>query len=941
MLPALLSFLVAACSFTEARPGLDIAVPRKFDRAAAVPVGPIPADWPKLFGSPELDRLGQITVTGNLDVAAAAARIIQADAQTDITSAALFPRVTGDTDASRAWSPGTIRSKRGPFTTTVSNNFQLGLTASYEVDLWGKNRFAAIAAEDNAVSTRFARDTLVLSSVAATVNAYFSLLSAQDRLKIAGANLKAARELLDAIKGRLEVGTVTALEVAEQQSVVDQQLASFSPLQQQAQQAKTAIAILAGRTPESLKVKGGSLNALKPPAIPAGVPSQLLRRRPDVAEFEAALASGDASVQSARAAMFPSVSLTASGGLESLLLKTLLRPEAAFGNLAAGVTQPLLDGGALQGQLTLERGRDLEELQSYRKAVIQALVDVENALIAIQQNTEHEKRLADVVASSQRAYDITLARLKLGTIDIVTVLNTEQTLFAAQDALAVARLARFTATASLAQALGGGWTRPAAVVLPPSPRPGSGAARGLGAGPCGSFAGAALVKRFFALTLILLVGAVVLAERFPFIHERVPWLPPIPSMSSVPSPESGVAGSSPDAPARGGARGRRFAADGPIPVLVAPSRYADVPVTADVLGTVQATNSVTVRSQVDGKLVEIDFKEGQEVKKGDVIARIDPVTFKAVYDQAVAKKAQDEAQLANAQVDLVRYQKLAETQYGSHQQADTQKALVAQYSAQIQQDQASVDNAKATLDYATIRAPIEGRTGLRLVDQGNIVHASDITGIVTIAQVKPIATVFNLPQQWLRQVNKAIGKGPLRLEARDDASADVLDTGTLDVVDNNVDQTTGTVKLKGSFPNTGVQLWPGQFVNVRLYVDTLSHVVVVPTAAVQRGPDGAFVYVANNDAVTLTKVTIGRQTETDTVVTAGLEPPAVVVTTGFTRLTDGAKIAVGPPGPAIAPERGAAPEGAAPADKPQDGSKPAGAGRRSRRKSGGAGEATQ
>ena len=192
-----------------------------------MPAGPIPADWPKLFGSPELDRLGQITATGNLDVAAAAARIIQADAQTDITSAALFPQVTGDTNASRAWSPGTIRSKRGPFTTTVSNNFQLGLTASYEVDLWGKNRFAAIAAEDNAVSTRFARDTLVLSSVAATVNAYFSLLSAQDRLKIADANLKAARELLDAIKGRLEVGTVTALEVAEQQSVVDQQLASF------------------------------------------------------------------------------------------------------------------------------------------------------------------------------------------------------------------------------------------------------------------------------------------------------------------------------------------------------------------------------------------------------------------------------------------------------------------------------------------------------------------------------------------------------------------------------------------------------------------------------------------------------------------------------------------------------------------------------------------
>jgi multidrug efflux system membrane fusion protein len=162
--------------------------------------------------------------------------------------------------------------------------------------------------------------------------------------------------------------------------------------------------------------------------------------------------------------------------------------------------------------------------------------------------------------------------------------------------------------------------------------------------------------------------------------------------------------------------------------------------------------------------------------------------------------------------------------------------------------------------------------------------------------VKPIAAIFNLPQQWLRQVNGASAKGPLKLEARDGETGDVLDTGALEVVDNTVDQTTGTVKLKGSFPNATVQLWPGQFVNVRLYVDTLSHVVVVPTAAVQRGPDGAFVYVAKNDSVALTKVTIGRQTEADTVVTAGLEPPALLVTTGFTRLTDGAKIAVGAAG---------------------------------------------
>ena len=408
------------------------------------------------------------------------------------------------------------------------------------------------------------------------------------------------------------------------------------------------------------------------------------------------------------------------------------------------------------------------------------------------------------------------------------------------------------------------------------------------------------MKRFLLLTVILLLGAGVLAERFPALHARVPWLPDVPGLSA--SGRTGDEDASGRSAEGGSKRRKRFAADGPIPVLTAPARYADIPVTADVLGTVQATNSVLVRSQVDGKLVEIDFKEGQDVKKGDVIARIDPATYKALYDSAVAKKAQDEAMLNNAQVDLVRYSKLAETQYGSHQQADTQKALVAQYAAQLAQDQASIDNTKATLDYATVRSPIDGRTGLRSVDAGNLVHANDATGIVTVAQVRPIAAVFNLPQQWLRQVNAAAVRGLPRLEARDGDSGEVLDAGALDVVDNTVDQTTGTVKMKGSFPNAGGQLWPGQFVNLRLYVDTLSHVVVVPTSAVQRGPDGAFVYAVKDGHAAMTKVATGRQTEADTVLTAGLVPPAEVVTTGFTRLTDGAAVAV-----AASPEAGATP----------------------------------
>ena len=403
------------------------------------------------------------------------------------------------------------------------------------------------------------------------------------------------------------------------------------------------------------------------------------------------------------------------------------------------------------------------------------------------------------------------------------------------------------------------------------------------------------MRRFLLLAFILVIGATIVAERFPRVHALVPWLPGIPGMAATQT-----AATAPDAEA-GGGRGagkRRNGADGPIPVLTSPVTTADVPITADVLGTVQATNSVTVKSQVDGKLVEIDFREGQDVKKGDLIARIDPATYKALYDSAVAKKAQDEAQLANAQVDLVRYQKLAETQYGSHQQADTQKALVAQYTGQLAQDQASIDDTKATLDYATIRSPIDGRTGIRIVDQGNIVHASDTTGIVTIAEIKPIAAIFNLPQQWLRPVNTAQAGGNLKLEARDGDNGEVLDTGTLQVIDNTVDQTTGTVKMKGSFPNANGQLWPGQFVNLRLYVDTLHDVVVVPTPAVQRGPDGAFVYVVKDDKVAMTKVTTGRQTEAVTVLSAGLTPQADVVTTGFTRLTDGAKVSVSRPAPA-------------------------------------------
>ncbi len=341
-------------------------------------------------------------------------------------------------------------------------------------------------------------------------------------------------------------------------------------------------------------------------------------------------------------------------------------------------------------------------------------------------------------------------------------------------------------------------------------------------------------------------------------------------------------------------RGRFAGATGPVPVLAANAARADVPVYINAVGTVRALNTVTVRPQVEGKLIEVAFKEGQDVKKGDVLARIDPATFKAAYDQAAAKKAQDEALLANARNDLDRYEKLAASNAINRQQFDTQRALVAQYTAQVQADQAAVESAQATLNYTTIRAPIDGRTGIRQVDEGNIVRASDTAGIVVITQLKPISVLFNLPQQDIIEVNAAFAKGPLSVDAMRSDTGEVIDSGTLVVVDNQVDASTGTVRLKADFPNADLKLWPGQFVNVRLLINTLQQVVTIPTGAVQRGPNGTFVYVVQDDnGVVMRPVQVQKQDETQTVVASGVTPPERVVTTGFARLTDGAKVTVG------------------------------------------------
>ena len=357
--------------------------------------------------------------------------------------------------------------------------------------------------------------------------------------------------------------------------------------------------------------------------------------------------------------------------------------------------------------------------------------------------------------------------------------------------------------------------------------------------------------------------------------------------------------------------------DQPAPVLVARAVTTDVPVYLDAVGNTKALNTATVTAQVTGQIVKVLFREGQDVKRGDVLAEIDPRTYQAQFDQAVAKKAQDEATLANARLDLDRYTKLAASNSGSKQQADTQKALVAQLEAQVQGDQASIDNTRATLSYTKIVAPFDGRTGIRLIDEGNLVQPST-GGIVTITQIQPISVLFNLPQQQYPQVSKAFVKGPLAVDAFASDGRTNLDRGKLQVIDNQMDQTTGTIRMKAEFPNAQLQLWPGQFVNIRMLVDTLNQVITVPTAAVQRGPNGTFVYVVDADSKAAVRpITVAMLDDTRAVISAGLQADERVVTTGFTRLSNGTRVNVqegdGQPKPDAAPATSQAPE-AAPAE---------------------------
>jgi multidrug efflux system membrane fusion protein len=333
-----------------------------------------------------------------------------------------------------------------------------------------------------------------------------------------------------------------------------------------------------------------------------------------------------------------------------------------------------------------------------------------------------------------------------------------------------------------------------------------------------------------------------------------------------------------------------------IPVSVAPAQRRDVPIYLTGLGTVQAFNTVTVKTRVDGELIKVAFTEGQDVKAGDLLAQIDPRPFQAAYDQAVAKKVQDEANLANAKVDLQRFSDLATRNFAPKQQVDTQRATVAQLEAQIRGDQAAIDSAKTQLDYTTITSPLTGRTGIRLVDQGNIVHATDATGLVVVTQLQPISVVFTLPESDLASVQSALKSGPVRIFAMDRDSDEQLAEGTIAVLDNQIAQTTGTLRIKGTFPNKDDALWPGEYLNVRLLARTAPNVVTVPSSALQRGQNGYYAYVVKPDSTVETRpLKVGQVSEGVAIVDDGVAAGEQIVTAGQYRLQPGARVEVNSP----------------------------------------------
>lgn len=444
-----------ACVLTQDLPDPALDVPASYKYAGKADAPPT-LDWWRGFRSAELTQLMEEAHTVNLDIAAAVARIVQADAQARQAGAALLPSLSGGGSETYSRTSGSSASGLTNGGREVVN-YSASLSASYQLDFWGQNRDALQTAEETANANRFDRDVVALTTLAGVANAYFQVLASQDRLKTAQQNIASAQRVLDAIRERRKAGTGTDLDVAQQESLLANQKALVPPLRQTLDQNVNALAVLVSRPPESVRVLGGSLNSIAIPKVTPGLPSEILTQRPDIRRQEAQLASATANIGNARAQFFPSIQLTGNGGYQSSALVSLFQPHAAFFQLVGSATQPIFDGGKILGNFEFAKARQDELLQTYRKTIIQSFADVDNALFSIKQTTIKLQLQRDVVSSSRRAFELAEQQLRAGTADIVTVLNVQQTLFQAVDALSQAQLARLLAIVSLYQALGGGW----------------------------------------------------------------------------------------------------------------------------------------------------------------------------------------------------------------------------------------------------------------------------------------------------------------------------------------------------------------------------------------------------------------------------------------------------------------------------------------------------
>jgi outer membrane protein, multidrug efflux system len=445
--------VLTACSVGPAYKRPDIPPPAEWREAAPNEHEGIwpSADWWHGFGSQTLDDLIAEAQRSNDDLAAAVARVEEADAQARIAGAPLLPSVDFGADASRQ------RAQVSGVGPETFNSFSPVLSASYELDFWGKNRAARASARATALASHYDKETVALTVVSSVASTYFQALEFRDRVQVARDNLANGEKVLHGLQLEQTAGIATGLDVAQQETAVALLYAAIPPLQQQFRQSVAALAVLIGKNPESIDVDTGTLNELTTPQVLQGLPSSLLARRPDVAESEQQLISANADITVARAALFPSIELTASGGYASSALSSLINPAARIWDISAGLTQPIFHGGALRGQVVFSNARYRELLSTYHKTVISAFSNVESALVAAQQTQEQQTRQQEAVKQARRAFQFAQTQMSAGTVNILTVLNTENALFSAQDELVQIQFLHLQSMVDLYTALGGGW----------------------------------------------------------------------------------------------------------------------------------------------------------------------------------------------------------------------------------------------------------------------------------------------------------------------------------------------------------------------------------------------------------------------------------------------------------------------------------------------------